>query len=153
MDIIEILDQNSVKTLGVMSSKKRLFHEISEIAFQLKGIDPSLACQALLEREKLGPTGVGSGVALPHAHIKGLESVFGVFVKLDTPLEFEAVDWKPVDLVFALFAPENAGVNHLKALALAARTMRRKDLCEKLRANSDETILHTMLTTPLSQAA
>ena len=109
---------------------------------------------ALQERESLGPTGVGKGIALPHARLDGLDRVIGIFMRLEKPLDFDAVDRQPVDLVFALLAPQDAGVEHLKALALVSRTMRDGDLCAKLRANTDTNTLHTLLTeAPRSQAA
>jgi PTS system nitrogen regulatory IIA component len=132
--------------MSSVSSKKRLFQELGEIVAPLCGIRPADACSALQERENLGPTGVGQGVALPHARLPGLTSVRGVFVRLEKPVEFDAVDKKPVDLVFALFAPEDAGVDHLKALAVVSRTMREPGICAKLRANSDPTTLHAILT-------
>jgi PTS system nitrogen regulatory IIA component len=89
---------------------------------------------------------VGHGVALPHARIDGLDQVVGVLVVLDKPIEFEAVDRQPVDLAFALFAPLDAGVEHLKALALVSRTLREPSLCAKLRANSDPATLYTIVT-------
>ncbi len=99
-----------------------------------------------MERENLGPTGVGNGVALPHARLPELDRVRGVFVLLEKPVEFRAVDHQPVDLFFALFAPENAGVEHLKALASASRTLRDPSVCAKLRANPDASTLYTILT-------
>ena len=98
------------------------------------------------DREALGPTGVGHGVALPHARLSGVEKVSGVFVRLERPIEFDSVDRQPVDLIFALFAPEDAGVEHLKALALVSRTMRDAAICGKLRANKDIAALHALLT-------
>jgi PTS system nitrogen regulatory IIA component len=93
-------------------------------------------------------------VALPHARLPNLESVKGVFLRLDKPVDFDSVDRQPVDLVFGLFAPEEAGVDHLKALALVSRTMRDASICTKLRANSDSSTLHTILTAiETSQAA
>ena len=102
--------------------------------------------EALLDRESLGPTGVGNGVALPHARLGELGDVVGAFIRLDKPIEFESVDRQPVDLVFALFAPEDAGVSHLKALAMVARTLREPSVCAKLRANDDPAKLHTIMT-------
>ncbi len=102
----------------------------------------------------LGPTGVGHGVALPHARISGLDRVVGAFLRLEKPLDFDAADRQPVDLIFALFAPLDAGVEHLKALALVSRTMRDASLCAKLRANADPAALHAILTAgPAIQAA
>ena len=102
--------------------------------------------EALIEREGLGPTGVGKGVALPHARIAEADTVKGVFLRLEKPLNFDAVDRQPDDLVFALIAPQNAGVDHLKALALVSRTLRDPGICSKLRANSSPATLHTILT-------
>ena len=146
MDISDLLSQDCVRLISSVSSKKRLFQELAEIAAPLCGIRPADACAALQERENLGPTGVGQGVALPHARLPGLEQVRGVFLRLEKPVDFDAVDKKPVDLVFALFAPEDAGVDHLKALAVVSRTMREAGLCAKLRANTDPTALHAILT-------
>jgi PTS system nitrogen regulatory IIA component len=146
MQISEILTQSAVKTVSAVTSKKRLFQEISEIAFSVHGIPADLALEALLERESLGPTGVGHGVALPHARVKDLDQVVAVFLRVERPLDFDAADRHPVDLFFALFAPESAGVDHLKALALVSRTMRNGDVCTKLRSNTNSTALHAILT-------
>lgn len=154
MDVEAILRAGAVRSVGTISSKKRLFQELGDLAGTAYGLKAGNVASALQERESLGPTGVGKGIALPHARLDGLDSVLGVFVRLDNPLEFESVDKQPVDLVFGLLAPENAGVEHLKALALVSRTMRDGALCSKLRANSDTTTLHTLLTEfPKSQAA
>lgn len=146
MDISDLLSQDAVRLISSVSSKKRLFQDLGEIIAPLSEIRAADASAALQERENLGPTGVGQGVALPHARIPGLTKVRGVFVRLEKPVEFDAVDKKPVDLVFALFAPEDAGVDHLKALAVVSRTMREAGICAKLRANSDPTTLHAILT-------
>ena len=112
------------------------------------------AVEALLEREILGPTGVGRGVALPHARIESLDQIVGCFIKLDRPIDFDAVDRQPVDLVFALFAPLESGVEHLKALALVSRTLRDPEVCMKLRNNDDAgTLLAILQEGPSSAAA
>ena len=117
-------------------------------------LDPGRVVAALLEREGLGPTGVGHGVALPHARLADLPRVRGLFIRLDRALDFDAVDRQPVDVVFCLLAPANAGVEHLKALALVARTLRDPAICAKLRANLDPGTLHAILTdAPAIQAA
>ncbi|GAA4221112.1 PTS system nitrogen regulatory IIA component [Sagittula marina] len=121
-------------------------HDIADLAGSAHDLNASTVVEALLERETLGPTGVGHGVALPHARIAGLEEVLGVFLLLEKPIDFDAVDRQPVDLVFALLAPEEAGVEHLKALALVSRTLRDPALCTKLRANRDAATLYTILT-------
>jgi PTS system nitrogen regulatory IIA component len=128
-----------------MTSKKRLFQELAGIAATLTGLQASDLFDSLQERESLGPTGVGNGVALPHARVPDLDKVTGVFVRLEKPLAFDAVDRQPVDLVFALFAPEEAGVDHLKALALVSRKLRNATVCTKLRANDDPATLYAVL--------
>ncbi len=154
MDLSSILVPSAVRVAGTITSKKRLFLDLSEIAASTIGSSLESTVDALLEREGLGPTGVGNGVALPHARLEDLTSVSGAFLRLEKPLDFESADRQPVDLVFALFAPKNAGVDHLKALALVSRTMRDSAICAKLRANSDPATLHAILTeTPASRAA
>ena len=145
MDVAKILKADAVKSLSTVSSKKRLFQELGDMAASAYDLKSTDVAAALLEREGLGPTGVGQGVALPHARLPGLEKVCGLFILIERPLDFEAVDKQPVDLVFALLAPEDAGVEHLKALAVVSRSMRNANLCSKLRANSDAVTLHTLL--------
>jgi PTS system nitrogen regulatory IIA component len=146
MQLSDILKPGAVKVVSTLTSKKRLFQDLGELAAAVHELDPSVAADALQERETLGPTGVGQGVALPHARIAGVEQVLGVFLKLEKPLDFNAVDRQPVDLVFALFAPVDSGVEHLKALALVSRTLRDPGVCAKLRANGDASTLHAVLT-------
>lgn len=146
MDLSNLLNPGAVKVLANVTSKKRLFQDLAEIASTVYGLNPAQTVDALQERESLGPTGVGHGVALPHARLHGLERVVGVFLRLEKPLEFDAVDRQPVDLVFGLFAPKDSGVEHLKALALVSRTLRHTETCAKLRANSDPSALHAVLT-------
>ena len=146
MQISSLLTPAAVRVVGHLTSKKRLFQDLSEAAASLHGIDAAQAMEALQERESLGPTGVGYGIALPHARVGGLSRVCGIFFRLERPLDFGAVDRQPVDLVFALFAPRDAGVEHLKALALVSRTMRDAGRCAKLRANTDPVTLHAILT-------
>lgn len=153
MDLSSILKPEAVKVISEASSKKRLFLRLAETAEAVYGLDDSRAVEALLDRESLGPTGVGKGIALPHARLDGASEVCGVFFKLERPLDFEAVDRQPVDLVFALFAPEGSGVDHLKALALISRTMRDSRVCAKLRANDSPLTLHTVLTEGASPQA
>jgi len=146
MQISNILTQEAVRVIGAASSKKRLFQEVAEVAQTAYGLKASLTVEALLDRESLGPTGVGHGVALPHARLGGIDRVVGVYVSLEKPLDFGAVDRQPVDIVFALLAPVDAGVEHLKALALVSRTLREQSFCTKLRANPDTATLYTILT-------
>lgn len=145
MQIVELLRPEAVKSVSTASSKKVLLHAIAELAGDCYNLPVEQVVQALQEREKLGPTAVGNGVALPHARIAGLQKVCGVFIRVEKPIDFDASDRKPVDLFFCLFAPENAGVEHLKALALASRTLREASVCEKLRANHKAETLYTIL--------
>ncbi len=146
MELSSILRVEAVKSLSAVTSKKRLLNEIAEVAAVAYDLSPGEICVALQERESLGPTGVGQGIALPHARLPNLDKVHGIFVRVEKALDFESVDRQPVDLVFALLAPLDAGVDHLKALAMVSRTMRDPALCAKLRANSDPATLHTLLT-------
>lgn len=146
MDMTKVLKPEAIRVLSTASSKKRLFHELGNIAESVYDVEQAKVVEALQKRESLGPTGVGNGVALPHAHLDGLEHVVGAVVLMETPIDFDAVDRQPVDLAFALFAPKAAGVEHLKALALVARTLRSPSLCAKIRANPDPATLYTLLT-------
>ena len=146
MTLNDILDAQALKVLSTVTSKKRLFQELGDVLGDCYDVKPQIIAEALQERENLGPTGVGQGIALPHARLDGLERVVGGFIRLERAVDFESVDRQPVDLVFALLAPEDAGVEHLKALALVSRTMRNGALCGKLRANNDAATLHTILT-------
>ncbi|MGH1576234.1 PTS sugar transporter subunit IIA [Planktotalea sp.] len=153
MDILDLLMPEAVKTVSTVSSKKMLLHSMADLASHAYSLDSASTLAALQERETLGTTGVGQGVALPHARIDGVDVVKGMFIRLETPIDFSAVDRKPVDLFFSLLAPENAGVAHLKALALISRTMREARTCEKLRANDDPETLFAILTEAKRQNA
>jgi PTS system nitrogen regulatory IIA component len=146
MNLAKLLTPGAVRVLGQMTSKKRLFQELGEVAAQAYGLNAAQAFDGLQERESLGPTGVGNGIALPHARLEGLTQIVGLFVRLEKPLEYDSVDRQPIDLAFCLLAPKDSGVDHLKALALVSRTMRDPGVCAKLRANSDPAKLYAILT-------
>lgn len=146
MKFADLLSSKAVKVISSASSKKRVMHDIADVADAAYGIPAQRAVEALMERESLGPTGVGNGVALPHARLDGVDRVVGIFILLEKPTDFEAVDRQPVDVIFALFAPEDSGAEHLKALALVSRTLRDTNFCSKLRANHDPATLHTIIT-------
>ncbi len=146
MDLSTILKPEAVRVVTSASSKKRLLQEFGDLAESAYQLRAQNVVEALQERENLGPTGVGHGVALPHARFEGLESVVGAFILLEKPVDFNAVDRQPIDIAFALFAPEEAGVEHLKALAKVSRQLRESAICAKLRANPDPTTLFTILT-------
>jgi PTS system nitrogen regulatory IIA component len=146
MDLSKLLTPVAVRIVGQMPSKKRLFQELAEIASQAYGLNAATALDGLQERESLGPTGVGNGIALPHARLVGLDRITGIFLRLERPLDYESVDRQPVDLAFCLLAPKDSGVEHLKALALVSRTMRDAGICAKLRANADPAKLYAIQT-------
>ncbi|WP_298294754.1 PTS sugar transporter subunit IIA [uncultured Litoreibacter sp.] len=146
MQIVDILQPSSVRSVASISSKKRLFQELADLAESSHGLPASEVFDALQDRESLGPTGVGQGVALPHARLDSLDTVVAVFLRLDKAVDFDSADRQPVDLFFCLLAPPDAGVEHLKALALVSRTMRVSQVCAKLRANDDASTLFTILT-------
>lgn len=146
MNFAKLLTPRAIKVLSSTTSKKRLLTELAELAAATYNLKAATVVEALLAREALGPTGVGHGVALPHARLESIEKVAGLFVLLEKPVDFGSVDRQPVDIAFALFAPENAGVEHLKALALVSRTLRDTGICAKLRANPNEETLYTILT-------
>ena len=145
MEFSSILKPDAVRVVNAYTSKKRLMMDLGNIASEAYGLDPGPVTDALLEREALGPTGVGHGVALPHARLEGLDGVIGAFVRVEKPTEYSAVDKQPVDLIFCLLAPHRSGVEHLKALALVSRTMRDQSICGKLRANTDPSTLHAII--------
>ena len=146
MELSNILNSNAVRVISNVTSKKRLFQDLADIAEDAHGLNAGDTVEALLDRESLGPTGVGQGVALPHARLPGLTKVVGCFIRLEKPIDFSSVDRRPVDLVFSLLAPAESGVDHLKALALVSRTLRHPALCAKLRANHDPATLYALLT-------
>lgn len=154
MDLTTLLSPDDIRVFPGVTSKKRLFQEIGEMVEARFDLPRGTTFDALQERESLGPTGVGNGIALPHARLNGLDHVSACFLRLERPLDFGSPDRLPVDLVFSLFAPEDAGVDHLKALALVSRTMRDPALCVKLRANEDPATLYALLTNrPTPRAA
>ncbi|WP_238367554.1 PTS sugar transporter subunit IIA [Mesobacterium pallidum] len=154
MKLLDVLKPEAVKVLTATSSKKRLLADLADLSGAAYGLEPDSVLHALMERESLGPTGVGQGVALPHARISGTEDMLGAFLLLERPVDYESVDRQPVDVVFGLFAPEDAGVEHLKALALVSRTLRDSSILAKIRANPDSATLYTILTeAPSVQAA
>ena len=133
MKIIDILSKQSIVANGEYGSKRQLLEQLAGIAAKQTGIDARIVFDALLERERLGTTGVGRGVALPHTRLAGLDKIFCAFVKSE-PIGFDAVDGKPVDLVFLLLAPEESGADHLKALAKLSRILRDEAAAEELRS-------------------
>lgn len=153
MELSEILGVEAVRAPLKATSKKRLLQELADFAGSLYKLPPETIYKALLEREALGPTGVGRGVAIPHARFPGVDRVLGLFVRLEKPVDFEAIDRQPVDLVFTLLAPEAAGADHLKALARVSRTLRNEAVCTKLRSTFDPSALYAILTDSKAEQA
>jgi nitrogen PTS system EIIA component len=137
----DFLAVGAVEAGMVVPNKKALFAQLSQIAAREYGVDAQVAADRLTERERLGSTGFGGGVAIPHGKIEGLDHVVGVFAALAQPVDFAAIDDLPVDLVFMLLSPVDAGAEHLKALALISRNLRDKNFVAKLRgAGSDDAL-------------
>ncbi|MEL7214527.1 MAG: PTS IIA-like nitrogen regulatory protein PtsN [Pseudomonadota bacterium] len=154
MDLSSILTPDAIRVSMNTSSKKRLLQDMADIAEQVHGLPAQAVYEAMQERESLGPTGMGGGVAIPHARLPQLDRVVGLFASLARPVDFEAVDRRPVDLVFVLLAPAEAGAEHLRALARVSRTLRDASICEKLRSATDAAALYALMTDEsASQAA
>jgi len=150
MQLTEIITSDAVIPSLKAASKKQVLQELADRAAKLVGLDSRTVFETLRQRENLGSTGLGQGVAIPHGKFKTLERVIGVFARLENPVDFEAVDELPVDLVFLLLAPEAAGADHLKALARISRLFRDSKLVHKLRSTNDAAGLYSILTEPSS---
>ncbi len=154
MEISDLLTRESVHVSLRATSKKHALQELAHLAADITGLHERTIFEILLERERLGTTGVGKGIAIPHGKLSELERLYGMFVRLDRPVDFESVDDQPVDLIFLLLAPESAGADHLKALARVSRLLRDPGICEKLREIDDQDSLFSLLTAgPQSHAA
>lgn len=154
MALSDILADGSILTDLGASSRKQVLQSLSDLAADATGLDARTIFDGVLQRERLGSTGVGEGVAIPHARIPGLTKVTGLFARLRSPVDFESIDGRPADLIFMLLAPENSGAEHLKALARVSRLMRREDVRQRLRAAPDGDAIHVILAgEPQSDAA
>jgi PTS system nitrogen regulatory IIA component len=156
MQIGDLLDRNAIALRASASNKRKALTVAAEIAARNLGLDTAVVLDALIEREQAGSTGMGYGVAAPHARLDGVERMRGVFVRLEQPVEFDSVDGKPVDLIFALFAPKEAGSEHLRALAKVSRLLRQPELREQLRQARTADAVHALLVqeaAPRSHAA
>lgn len=135
MATTDLVSPNAIIPAMKVNGKKQALQEIAAKAAELTGQNEKAILEILLQREKLGSTGVGNGVAIPHGKLPKLGNVFGLFARLERPVDFEALDGQPVDLIFLLLAPEGAGADHLKALARVARLLRDPETARKLRAS------------------
>jgi len=145
MPLIDLVAPNAIIPALKVNGKKQALQEIAAKAAALTGQSDKAIFEILLQREKLGSTGVGNGVAIPHGKLPKLGKVFGLFARLERPVDFEALDGQPVDLIFLLLAPEGAGADHLKALARVARLLRDADVARKLRDSRDAEALYAVL--------
>jgi PTS system nitrogen regulatory IIA component len=148
MDMVNFLAQDGIVANLKASSKKQALQELSQQAAVLTGLHERTIFDVLLQREKLGTTGIGRGVAIPHGKMQEVKRLHGIFARLPKPIDFDAIDEQPVDLIFLLLAPESAGADHLKALARISRLLRDDAICAKLRGADDPEALFALLTVP-----
>ncbi len=145
MTLAELIAPNAVIPALKANSKKQALQLLAQKAAEVTGIKEGTILEGLLERERLGSTGVGNGIAIPHAKLTGIDRLFGIFARLEHPVEFDSIDDHPVDLICLLIAPEGAGADHLKALARVSRLLRDKGICEKLRGATEADALYALL--------
>lgn len=153
MELSDLLSPDAVIDGLKVSSKKQALQALCERAAVLSRLEERDIFSVVLERERLGTTGVGQGLAIPHGKIAGLEGIMGVFARLAKPIDFESIDREPVDLVFMLIAPERAGAEHLKALARVSRLFRNPATCEKLRGSADANAIYALIANQKANAA
>src|SRR5919107_1402400 len=146
MALLDFLSPDAVVPALRANSKKQVLQELSAQAAKLTGLDERTVFEALLQRERLGSTGIGEGLAIPHGKLPNLDRLFGLVARLDKPIDFEALDGQPVDVLFLLLAPEGAGADHLKALARVARVLREPGLIERVRTTRDAAALYAIMT-------
>jgi PTS system nitrogen regulatory IIA component len=153
MQLSDLVSTKSVIASLKAGSKKQALQELSQLATDITGKPTREIFEILLQRERLGSTGVGQGIGIPHGKIAGLDRLYGIFARLDTPIDFDAMDDQPVDLIFLLLAPESAGADHLKALARISRLLRDAGTVAKLRASRDPSAIYSILTEPAASHA
>lgn len=145
MEISDLLTPRSIIAQLRATNKRQALQELAKRAAAITGFQERVIYDVLIEREQLGTTGIGMGIAIPHGKLPGLDKLAGVFARLDRPIPFDAIDDQPVDLVFLLLAPESAGADHLKALARVSRLLRDYTICEKLRGTDNADALYALL--------
>ena len=153
MDISELLTSDGVIASLKVSGKKQALQELAARAAEITGLPERTIFDVLSERERLGTTGVGAGIAIPHGKLDALDRLYGVFARLEQPVDFDAIDDQPVDLIFLLLAPESAGADHLKALARVSRLLRDRMVCDKLRGSDSKDALYALLIEPAATRA
>jgi PTS system nitrogen regulatory IIA component len=153
MPLADLVAPNGILPALKVNGKKQALQELAAKAAELSGQNERAVFEILLQREKLGSTGVGNGIAIPHGKLPKLNKLFGLFARLERPVDFEALDGQPVDLIFLLLAPEGAGADHLKALARVARLLRDSEIARKLRDSRDAEAIYAVLAMPSASAA
>jgi nitrogen PTS system EIIA component len=154
VEIADLITPRSVIAQLRAASKRQALQELAKRAASIAGVQERTIFDVLSERERLGSTGIGRGIGIPHGKLPGLDRICGVFARLERPIPFDAIDDQPVDLIFVLLAPENAGAEHLKALARVSRLLRDRAVCDKLRGTESPEALYALLTdTSASNAA
>jgi PTS system nitrogen regulatory IIA component len=146
MEISDLLSAEGVVANLRATSKKQALQEMARRAAGITGLHERAIFDVLMERERLGTTGVGNGIAIPHGKLANLDKLHGLFARLEQPIDFDSIDEQPVDLIFLLLAPESAGADHLKALARVSRLLRDRGVCAKLRGTDDSEALYALLT-------
>lgn len=153
MQLNDLLNTDGIVSSLKVSSKKQALQELSQAAGRVTGLAARDIFETLLQRERLGSTGLGQGIAIPHGKMEDLNRLYGIFARLDTPIDFDAMDNQPVDIIFLLLAPESAGADHLKALARVSRLLRDPSIVAKLRGSNDRSALYAILTEPAASHA
>jgi len=153
MQIADMMTPKAIVPNLKATSKKQALQELARRTAEVSGQPERAIFDVLLERERLGTTGVGNGIAIPHGKLPGLDRLYGLFARLDTPVDFDAIDDQPVDLIFLLLAPEGAGADHLKALARISRLLREPKTCEKLRGSETADAIYAILTDSMASRA
>lgn len=153
MDLGDLITPQGVIASLKVKSKKHALQEMAERAAKLTGCDARQIFETLLQRERLGSTGIGQGIAIPHGRLERLERIVSVFARLEDPIPFDSLDDQPVELIFLLLAPEHAGADHLKALARISRLLRDPITIENLKASRDPAALYAVLTEPVTSHA
>ena len=146
MEINDLLTEDGVSADLKVTSKKQALQDLARRASGISGLHERAVFDVLMERERLGTTGVGNGIAIPHGKLPNLDRLIGFFARLKQPIDFQAIDERPVDLIFVLLAPETAGADHLKALARISRLLRDESICKKLRGTDNAEALYAILT-------
>jgi|SRR5690606_16621141 len=146
MELSDLVGPQGIVLGMKAASKKQALAGLAQRASELTGVPERQILDVLLERERLGTTGVGRGIAIPHGKVESLERIFGLLARLETPVPFDAIDDEPVDILFLLLAPESAGADHLKALARVSRLLRDRAFCERLRQSEDPGAIYAAMT-------